>query len=133
MTLVARARVPLSRASPILWSVFPLYNLLLLRACCSLYILCAILQTPLSSPPLLTSIHTVHYAQSNTHSGVDKGKPSPGPAMLSDNILSNASVTDLIKVRNRLFKSFTHADIVLLQNHKVVHFVIMLQNSIEDM
>ena len=70
----------------------------------------------------------MHYAQSNTHSGVDKGKPSPGPAMLSDNILSNASVTDLIKVRNRLFKSFTHADI-----NKVVHFVIMLQNSIEDM
>ena len=70
----------------------------------------------------------MHYAQSNTHSGVDKGKPSPGPAMLSDNILSNASVTDLIKVRSRLFKSFTHADI-----HKVVHFVIMLQNSIEDM
>ena len=48
--------------------------------------------------------------------------------MLSDNILSNASVTDLIKVRNRLFKSFAHADI-----HKVAHFVIMLQNSIEDM
>ena len=70
----------------------------------------------------------MHYAQSNTHSVVDKGKPSPGPAMLSDNILSKASVTDLIKVRNRLFKSFTHADI-----YKVVHFVIMLQNSIEDM
>ena len=48
--------------------------------------------------------------------------------MLSDNILSKASVTDLIKVRNKLFKSFTHADI-----NKVVHFVIMLQNSIEDM
>ena len=59
VTLVARARVPLSRASPILWSVFPLYNVLLLRACCSLYILCAILQTPLSSPPLLTSMHRV--------------------------------------------------------------------------
>ena len=48
--------------------------------------------------------------------------------MLSDNILSNASVTDLIKVRNRLFKSFTHADI-----NKVVHCVIMFQNSFEDM
>ena len=53
--------------------------------------------------------------------------------MLSDNILSNASVTDLIKFHNRLFTSFTHADNVLFQNHKVVHFVIMLQNSIEDM